>query len=101
VSFHGCEGSYYDILLWQRIIWYMFTDVSVEHFLHIQGSLKMEAVCSHSEDHNMLLAYFPIVSIVARQRLGEHVPAAANTPDNRIVGRVVYYAVHVVSNERR
>jgi hypothetical protein len=38
--------------------------------------------------------------IVARQRLGKHVPAAKNTRNNgRIVGRVVSCAVSVVSKE--
>jgi hypothetical protein len=38
--------------------------------------------------------------IVDRQRLGKHVPAATNTRNNRrIVGRVVFYTVRVVSKE--
>jgi hypothetical protein len=38
--------------------------------------------------------------IFARQRLGKHVPVAINTRKNRrIVGRVVFYAVRVVSKE--
>jgi hypothetical protein len=36
----------------------------------------------------------------ARQRLGQHVPAATNTRYNiRIVGRVIFYAVRVLSKE--
>jgi hypothetical protein len=39
-------------------------------------------------------------SIVARQRLGRHVPAATNTHNNRIIARtVVFYTVRVVSKE--
>jgi hypothetical protein len=38
-------------------------------------------------------------SIVARQRLGKNV-TAATTNNRRIVGRVVLYAVLVVSKER-
>jgi hypothetical protein len=42
--------------------------------------------------------YIPL--IVARQRLGEHVPAATNTRNNRrIVGRVIFYAVRVLSKK--
>jgi hypothetical protein len=38
--------------------------------------------------------------IVARQRFSKHVPAATNTRNKRrIVGCVVFYAVHVVSKE--
>jgi hypothetical protein len=41
-----------------------------------------------------------IPSIVARQRFGKHVHAATNTSNNRrTVGRFVFYAVRVVSNE--
>jgi hypothetical protein len=41
-----------------------------------------------------------ISPIVARQRLGKHVPAATNTRNNRrIVGRVVLYAIRVVAKE--
>jgi hypothetical protein len=36
---------------------------------------------------------------VARQRLGEHIPAATNTQQYKIVECVVFYAVHVVSND--
>jgi hypothetical protein len=37
---------------------------------------------------------------VARQRLGKHVPSAMNTRKNRkIVGHVIFYAVHTVSKE--
>jgi hypothetical protein len=37
---------------------------------------------------------------VARQRLGKHVPAAKNTRKNKIiVGRVIFYAVRVLSKE--
>jgi hypothetical protein len=40
--------------------------------------------------------------IIPRQRFGENVTAATNTHNNRIiVGRVVFYAVLVVSKERR
>jgi hypothetical protein len=39
--------------------------------------------------------------IVARQRLGQHFPAAMNTRNSRIVGDVVFYAVLVVSKESR
>jgi hypothetical protein len=38
----------------------------------------------------------------ARQRLGKHVPAATNARDNkRIVGRVIFYVVRVVSKESK
>jgi hypothetical protein len=41
-------------------------------------------------------------SVVARQRLGKNVTAATNTRNNRrIVGRVVSYAVRVVSEDSR
>jgi hypothetical protein len=44
---------------------------------------------------------FVCVPIVARQRLGKRVPAAANTRNNRkIVGCVIFYAVRVLSKER-
>jgi hypothetical protein len=37
---------------------------------------------------------------VARQRLGNHVPEATNTRNNRtIVGRVIFYAVRVLLKE--
>jgi hypothetical protein len=37
---------------------------------------------------------------VARQRLGNHVTAATNTCNNRqIVGRIIFYAVRVISKE--
>jgi hypothetical protein len=37
---------------------------------------------------------------IARQRLGKHVPVAANTRSSgRIVGLIVFYMVRVVSNE--
>jgi hypothetical protein len=40
--------------------------------------------------------------IVARQRLGEHVPAATNTQaTKKIVGRVVFYTVRVMSEGSR
>jgi hypothetical protein len=35
--------------------------------------------------------------IAAQERLGRHVPAATNISNNRIVGRVVFYTVRVVS----
>jgi hypothetical protein len=48
---------------------------------------------------------FPVYPpIVTRQWLGKHVPAATNTRthnNRRIVGRVVFYAVRVVSKESR
>jgi hypothetical protein len=38
--------------------------------------------------------------IVARQRLGNHVLAATNTRKNiKIIRRVIFYAVHVLSKE--
>jgi hypothetical protein len=38
--------------------------------------------------------------IVARQQLGKHVPTATNTRKNRrIVGRVILYAIRVLSEE--
>jgi hypothetical protein len=41
-----------------------------------------------------------IPPIVARQRLGKHVPAATNACNNRrIIGRVISYAVRVLSKE--
>jgi hypothetical protein len=41
-----------------------------------------------------------IPHFIARQRLGKHVPAATNTRNNRrIVGRVIFYAVCVLSKE--
>jgi hypothetical protein len=44
------------------------------------------------------LCVYPL--IVARQRLGKHVPAAKNTRNNRIiVGGVVFCTVRIVSNE--
>jgi hypothetical protein len=44
------------------------------------------------------LSVYP--SIVAMQRIGKHVPTATSTRNNRrIVGRVVLYAVRVVSKE--
>jgi hypothetical protein len=40
--------------------------------------------------------------IVARQWLGKHIPAATIARNNRrIVERVVFYMVHVVSKESR
>jgi hypothetical protein len=40
--------------------------------------------------------------IVARQRLGKNVTATTNTRSNRtVVGRVVFYAVHVISKGSR
>jgi hypothetical protein len=39
--------------------------------------------------------------IVARQRLGKHVPMATNTRNIRNVGGVIFYAVRVVSKESR
>jgi hypothetical protein len=43
-----------------------------------------------------------LLLIVARQRLGKHVPAATNTRNNRrIVGEVVFWAAPVVSKESR
>jgi hypothetical protein len=42
-----------------------------------------------------------IPPIVARQRLGKHVPETMNTHNNRRnVGRVIFYAVRVLSKER-
>jgi hypothetical protein len=35
---------------------------------------------------------------VARQRHGEHIPAATKIRDSRTVGRGVLYAIHVVLN---
>jgi hypothetical protein len=35
----------------------------------------------------------------ARQRLGKHFPAATNTRNRRIVGRVIFYSVRVISKE--
>jgi hypothetical protein len=47
-------------------------------------------------------AYFINPPIVARQRLGKHVPAATNTQNNRrTVGCVVFYKVRVISKESR
>jgi hypothetical protein len=37
--------------------------------------------------------------IVVRQRLGKHIPAATNTRNDGIVGRVVFYADRVLSKE--
>jgi hypothetical protein len=53
----------------------------------------------------VLLSVCPYVypRIVARQRLGKHVPAETNYSRIKgiIVGRVVFYAVRVVSKENR
>jgi hypothetical protein len=38
-----------------------------------------------------------ILPTIARQRLDKHVPAATSTCNNRIAGRVVLYAVRVIS----
>jgi hypothetical protein len=47
-----------------------------------------------------LCACMCIPPIVARQRLGKHVPAATNTRNSRrIDGRVIVYAVRVLSKE--
>jgi hypothetical protein len=41
-----------------------------------------------------------IPTIIARQRLGRHIPVAMNTRNNRIiVGGIVFYTVRVVSKE--
>jgi hypothetical protein len=41
-----------------------------------------------------------IPPIVARQRISKHIPATMNTRNNRrIIGRVVFYTVRVVSKE--
>jgi hypothetical protein len=41
-----------------------------------------------------------IPPFIARQRFYEHVPAETNTCNNgRIVGRVIFYAVHALSKE--
>jgi hypothetical protein len=40
-----------------------------------------------------------IPSFGAGQRLGKHFPAATNTHYNGIVGRVIFYAIRVLSKE--
>jgi hypothetical protein len=37
--------------------------------------------------------------IVARQRLSEHISAATNTCNRKILGHVIFYAVRVVSQK--
>jgi hypothetical protein len=40
--------------------------------------------------------------VAARQRLGKDVPSSTNTHDNkRIIGRVIFYAVRVLSTARQ
>jgi hypothetical protein len=47
---------------------------------------------------SVCLYVYPL--IVARQRLGRHVPAAMNTRNNRrIVGGIIFYTVRVVIKE--
>jgi hypothetical protein len=60
---------------------------------HLNGVLhkSLPSVC-------VSVCVFPL--IVARQRLCKHVPATTNTRNNRrIIGRVVFYAIRVVSKE--
>jgi hypothetical protein len=46
------------------------------------------------------IGLFVCICIVARKRLGKHVPAGTNMPENRkIVVRIVIFAACVVSNE--
>jgi hypothetical protein len=58
---------------------------------------------SSNHHHLLLLIYIFIPPpIVARQRLGKHVPPATNIcNDRRIVGLVVFYEVRVVLKENR
>jgi hypothetical protein len=51
-----------------------------------------------------LASYIPPISlypIVARQRLGKNVTAAANTRNSRIVGLIFFYVICVISKESR
>jgi hypothetical protein len=53
-------------------------------------------------DHLALVSVCIPPQIVSQQRLGKHFPAATNTRNNRrVVRRVVFNAVRVVSKERR
>jgi mRNA-degrading endonuclease toxin of MazEF toxin-antitoxin module len=58
----------------------------------------MKKVTVALRDHLTMSVYAPIVT---RQRLDKHVPAATKTPNNKTIGYVVFYAVRVVSKERR
>jgi hypothetical protein len=50
--------------------------------------------------HNSVCLYvYP--SVVAKQRLSKNFTTAMNTRNNKIIGRVVFYAVRVVSKESR
>jgi hypothetical protein len=47
---------------------------------------------------NGLINCYP--PFTARQQFGTHVPGATNTRNIRIVGRVIFYVVRVLSSER-
>jgi hypothetical protein len=52
-----------------------------------------------SPSHRPVCPYVYLL-IVARQRLGSHVPEPTNTRNSRIiVGGIVFYVVHVMSKE--
>jgi hypothetical protein len=56
----------------------------------------------HKSPTSICVSVCVSLPIVARQRLGKHVPAAKNTCNSRrIVGRFFFCAVHVVSKESR
>jgi hypothetical protein len=70
--------------------WYVYCGI----WAHLNGILhkSLPSVC-------VFVCIFP--PIILTQWLGEHVPVATNTCNNRrIVGRVIFYVVHVISKER-
>jgi hypothetical protein len=81
---YNAETNFYEF-------WYMYHDILV----HLNGVLYI----NRFDQSVYLYVHLPIV---ARQRLGEHIPAAKNMHNNIIiVGRVVFCAICVLSNEIR
>jgi hypothetical protein len=73
---------------------------------HLKGVLhkSLPSVCASVCVSILLLQSNGSVKCIppfgARQRLGKHVSAATNTPNNRrIVGLIIFYAVRVLSKE--
>jgi hypothetical protein len=77
-------------------IWYVYHGT----WAHLNGVL-------HNPSHQCVCVFLLsllgkgsvkcIPPFVARQRLDKHVPAATNTDSRRIVGRITFYAVRVLS----
>jgi hypothetical protein len=68
--------------------------------MYIMTPEPISTACFLNPSHQSVCLYsYP--PIVARQRLAKDVTAATATHATRIVERVVFYAVHVLSNESR